>query len=156
MSHLDARDHCVPEREIPEREPCANLNLSETEINVFIDRVNSLFKLKLFLIKHGKCTACTGRPKVQYCGRCFNTRLEPEVLEAITVLDLAAKFDENADQVFENVSSDDYVNPPQDSYFARIKEKRSRLESLYQALQTGHLVETDREAFSNLIREVIR
>lgn len=117
--------------------------------------MDSLFRLKLFLIRHGKCSACADSPKIQSCGRCFNTRLEPEVLEAITILDLAAKFDENTAQIFENVSDDDYVNPPKDSYFARIKEKKSRLEGLYLQLETRRLMQSDREAFNNLIREVM-
>lgn len=117
--------------------------------------MNSLFKLKLFLIRQGKCTACLDKPKLKYCGRCLNTRLEPEVLEAITVVDLAAKFDENASQVFENISNDDYVTPPQDSYFSRIKEKKRKLERLYTQLEAAPGTHDQKKVFDHLIREAL-
>src|SRR5579859_5212054 len=92
-------------------------------------------KLKLLLIKHGKCSACVDRPKAKYCGRCFNTRLEPGVLEALTVLDLGAKFKENGKRVFQELSEDDYVNPPEGSYFSHVLERKKKLERLYDELQ---------------------
>ena len=112
-------------------------------------------KLKLLLIKHGRCSACAEKP-VKHCRRCFNTRLEPGVLEAITALDLGAKFMENQDMRFENVSEDDYRNPPQGSYFSHVIERKKQLESLYDELlqaPAGTLQET--EAIHNLIRQVV-
>ena len=103
-------------------------------------------KLKLLLIKHGRCSACAEKP-VKHCRRCFNTRLEPGVLEAITALDLGAKFME---------SEDDYRDPPQGSYFSHVIERKKQLESLYDKLlqaPAGTLQET--EAIHNLIRQVI-
>src|SRR5712692_267290 len=82
--------------------------------------MNPSLGLKLLLIRHGKCSACKDKPRIRHCGVCFNTRLEPEVLEAITALDLADKFKENEKRLFENVSEDDYVNPPEGSYFNNV------------------------------------
>lgn len=62
--------------------------------------MNLLLSLKLLLIKHGRCSACKDNPTVKHCRVCFNTRLEPEVLEAITVLDLAEKFKESEKRLF--------------------------------------------------------
>jgi hypothetical protein len=119
--------------------------------------VNPLFKLKLLLIRHGKCSACKDlTPKVKYCGRCFNTRVEPEVLEAITALDLAAKFEENAGRKFEDLSDDDYINPPIDSFFARVQEKKNKLEDLYKLMETAHGIQNEKQIFEQLIREVLR
>lgn len=113
-------------------------------------------KLKLLLIKHGGCTACAARPRVKYCGRCFNTRLEPGVLEAITALDLGAKFETaGATRVSgggalscasqtrgqsglglaaEPWIKDDYCNPPAGSYFWYVLDRKRTLESLYDEL----------------------
>ena len=63
--------------------------------------MNPSLGLKLLLIRHGKCSACKDRPSIKHCGVCFNTRLEPEVLEAITALDLADKFKKNEKRLFE-------------------------------------------------------
>jgi hypothetical protein len=132
--------------------------LSECKRKCFYQSsVNPIFKLKLLLIKHGKCSACKDlTPKVKYCGRCFNTRVEPEVLEAITALDLAAKFEENASHQFEDLTDDDYINPPRDSYFARVKEKKNKLEDLYKLMETAHGIQNEKQIFEELIREVLR
>jgi hypothetical protein len=113
--------------------------------------VNPLFRLKLLLIRYGKCTGCLGDRKVKYCGRCMNSRLEPDVVEAITVLDLASKFEENEARIFENVSEDDYVNPPTYSYFARVKAKKSRFEALYKQLNE---TQNEQEIYRQLMSEV--
>jgi hypothetical protein len=82
-----------------------------------IRKMNPSLGLKLLLIRHGKCSACKDIPKdkakPKHCPVCFNTRLEPGVLEAITALDLGAKFKENEKLSFENISDDDYPNPSQ-------------------------------------------
>ncbi len=113
-------------------------------------------KLKLLLIKHGRCSACAEKPPAKHCGRCFNTRLEPGVLEAITALDLGAKFMENQNVRFETVSEDDYSNPPQGSYFFHVIERKKQLESLYDELlqaPAGTVQET--EAIHKLIQQVL-
>ena len=118
--------------------------------------MNSLLGLKLLLIKHGKCVACKDRPEVNYCGVCFNTRLEPEVLEAITALDLAHKFKENHQRLFENVSEDDYVNPPEGSYFNHVIRKQEKLEALYlQFINTGANRDQEKEIFTRLVAELL-
>jgi hypothetical protein len=113
--------------------------------------VNPLFRLKLLLIRYGKCTACLDDRKVKYCGRCLNSRLEPDVVEAITVLDLAAKFEENENRIFESISEDDYIDPPRHSYFARVKAKKSKFEALYRQLNETH---NEQEIYRQLMREV--
>ena len=78
------------------------------------------------------------------------------MLEAITALDLGTKFMENQNARFENVSEDDYRNPPQGSYFSHVIERKKQLESLYDELlqaPAGTLQEA--EAIHNLIRQVI-
>ena len=78
------------------------------------------------------------------------------MLEAITALDLGAKFMENQDMRFENVSEDDYCNPPRGSYFFHVIERKKQLESLYDELlqaPAGTLQEA--EAIHNLIRQVL-
>jgi hypothetical protein len=111
-------------------------------------------KLKLLLIKHGGCTACAGRPKAKYCGRCFNTRLEPGVLEALTALDLGAKFKEGERRVFETVSDDDYSDPPAGSYFSHVLERKRTLESLYDELLRAP-AEREAEAVAKLIKTAL-
>ncbi len=68
-----------------------------------------ILKLKLLLMKHGTCSACGGTLTVKYCGHCFNTRLEPKVLEAMAAIDLAG-FERSNDALFETLSSDN-VDP---------------------------------------------
>jgi hypothetical protein len=111
-------------------------------------------KLKLLLIKHGGCTACAGRPKARYCGRCFNTRLEPGVLEALTALDLGAKFKEGQGMVFETVSHDNYSNPPAGSYFSHVLERKRTLESLYDDLLRAP-AEREAEAMERLMKTAL-
>ena len=113
--------------------------------------VNPIFRLKLLLIRYGKCTACLADRKVKYCGRCMNSRLEPDVVEAITVLDLASKFEDHANRIFESVSEDDYINPPAHSYFARVKAKKSRFEALYKQLNE---TQNEQEIYRQLMTEV--
>ena len=113
-------------------------------------------KLKLLLIKHGKCSACAEKPPAKHCGRCFNTRLEPGVLEAITALDLGTKFMENQNLAFENLSDDDYSNPPQGSYFSHVLERKKKLESLYdELLHTPVGTAQEAQAMQRLIRAAI-
>ena len=112
-------------------------------------------KLKLLLIKHGRCSACAEKP-VKHCRRCFNTRLEPGVLEAITALDLGAKFMENQKLAFENLSDDDYSNPPQGSYFSHVLERKKKLESLYDELLHAPAGTTQEvQAMQRLIQQVL-
>jgi hypothetical protein len=89
------------------------------------------------------------------CPVCFNTRLDPGVLEALTALDLGAKFKENEKLTFENVSEDDYANPPEASYFSHVLERKKKLESLYDDLL--HTVGTaqETEAVQRLINAAI-
>ncbi len=115
---------------------------------------NFSLKLKLLLIKHGKCSACAEKPKAKYCERCFNTRLEPGVLEAITALDLGTKFQEN--RMFGRISDDDYSSPPQGSYFSHVLERKKKLEDLYnELLQTTAGTAQETEAIQRLIRQVL-
>ena len=117
--------------------------------------MNVLLSMKLFLIKHGKCSACKGTPHHRRCGVCFNTRLEPEVLDAITALDLAEKFKENEGWLFENLSQDDYTRPPEGSYFHHVIEKRQRLEELYsEFINSGAGLEQEGEVFRKLVGEL--
>jgi len=111
--------------------------------------------MKLFLIRHGKCSACKDGPHRRHCGVCFNTRLEPEVLEAITALDLAEKFQEGGKRLFEDISQDDYAKPPEGSYFHHVIEKRQRLEELYsEFINSGADLEQEREVFRKLVGEL--
>src|SRR5260370_32989805 len=117
--------------------------------------MNTLLGLKLLSIQHGKCSACKDNSRVKHCPVCFNTRLEPGVLEAITALDLGTKFKENDKLRFENISDDDYSNPPQASYFSHVLERKKKLESLYDELL--HTVGTaqETEAMQKLINAAI-
>ncbi len=118
--------------------------------------MNPSFSLKLLLIKHGKCSACKNKPHVKHCGICFNTRLGPEVLEAITLLDLAEKFKENEKRLFENVSEDDYANPPEGSYFYYVIQKKEKLEKLYsEFVESGADREREKEVFKLLVEELL-
>ncbi len=118
--------------------------------------MNLSLGLKLLLIRHGKCSACKDKPQAKHCGVCFNTRLEPEVLEAITALDLANKFKENEKLLFENVSEDDYTNPPEGSYFHYVIQKKEKLEKLYsQFIASGADVNREKEVFRMLVGELL-
>lgn len=115
--------------------------------------MNPLFRLKLLLIKHGKCSACLDK-KAKYCGRCFNTRLEPEVLEAITVLDLATKFEQCEGRVLqEEVLFSDYIQPCEGSYFAMVRKKKRLFERLYQDLITSN---DEKQTYEKLMQEILR
>lgn len=117
--------------------------------------MNLVLSLKLLLIKHGKCSACKDRSPLRRCGVCFNTRLEPEVLEAITALDLAEKFKENEGRLFEDLSQDDYTSPPEGSYFHHVIEKKQRLEELYsEFVSTGADENEEKEIVGKLIGEL--
>lgn len=119
--------------------------------------MSRLLSLKLLLIRHGKCSACKDRPRVKHCGVCFNTRLEPEVLEAITALDLAEKFKEHQKRIFETLSEDNYFDPPEGSYFHHVIQKKEKLERLYsEFVESGALREREKELFSMLIKESSR
>src|SRR5260370_37455701 len=99
--------------------------------------MNHSLCLKLLLIRHGKCPACCSkdRPQAKHCEVCFNTRLEPEILEAITALDLADKFKESEKRRLANssrdISEDDYMNPPQGTYFHYLIPNKEKLEKVY-------------------------
>ncbi|HTD23944.1 MAG TPA: hypothetical protein VK738_14900 [Terriglobales bacterium] len=113
-------------------------------------------KLKLLLIQHGKCSACASKRAAKHCERCFNTRLEPGVLEAITALDLGTKLEENKKLVFENISEDDRENPPQGSYFSHVIERKNKLEGLYkELLRTSAGTPQETEVIQRLIQQVI-
>src|SRR5713226_677860 len=114
--------------------------------------MNLVLSLKLLLIKHGKCSACKDKPHHRRCGVCLDTRLEPEVLEAITALDLAEKFKENEGRLFEDLSQDDYTSPPEGSYFHHVIEKKQRLEELYsEFVSTGADAGQEKEIFTKLV-----
>ncbi len=118
--------------------------------------MNPSLGLKLLLIRHGKCSACKDKPRIKHCGVCFNTRLEPEVLEAITALDLAEKFKESEKRLFENVSDDDYANPPEGSYFHHVIQKKEKLEKLYsQFVESGADTDREKEVFRMLVGELL-
>jgi len=115
--------------------------------------MNLTLGLKLLLIRHGKCSACKERPRVKHCGVCFNTRLEPEVLEAITALDLAEKFKEHQKRIFETLSEDNYFDPPEGSYFHHVIQKKEKLERLYsEFVESGGGREREKEVFRMLMR----
>ena len=114
--------------------------------------MNLTLRLKLLLIRHGKCSACKERPRVKHCGVCFNTRLEPEVLEAITALDLAEKFKEHQKRIFETLSEDNYFDPPEGSYFHHVIQTKERLERLYsEFVESGAGTEREHEIFRRLM-----
>jgi hypothetical protein len=114
--------------------------------------MNKLLGLKLLLMRHGKCSACKERPRVKHCGVCFNTRLEPEVLEAITALDLAEKFKEHQKRIFETLSEDDYFDPPEGSYFHHVIQRKENLERLYfEFVESGAGREREKEVFRMLM-----
>jgi len=122
--------------------------------------MNPSLALKLLLIRHGKCSACKDKPQVKHCGVCFNTRLEPEVLEAITILDLADKFNENKKRRLTNIcrdiSDDDYTNPPEGSYFHHVIQKKEKLEKLYsQFVASGASTDQEKEVFKMLVGELL-
>ena len=116
--------------------------------------MNLSLGLKLLLIRHGKCSACKDRPRVNHCGVCFNTRLEPDVLEAITALDLAEKFKEHQQRIFETLSEDNYFDPPEGSYFHHVIQKKAKLERIYsEFVESGAGREREKEVFKMLMRE---
>ncbi len=122
--------------------------------------MNPSLGLKLLLIRHGKCSACKDKPRIKHCGVCFNTRLEPEVLEAITALDLAEKFKENEKRRFadicDDISEDDYTNPPEGSYFHHVIQKKEKLEKLYsQFVESGAGADREKEVFRMLVGELL-
>jgi hypothetical protein len=118
--------------------------------------MNLSLGLKLLLIRHGKCSACKDRPRVKHCGMCFNTRLEPEVLEAITALDLAEKFKEHQKRIFETLSEDNYFDPPEGSYFHHVIQKKERLDRLYlEFVESGGGRRRESEIFAKLMLELL-
>jgi hypothetical protein len=118
--------------------------------------MNKLLGLKLLLMRHGKCAACKDRPRVKHCGVCFNTRLEPEVLEAITTLDLAEKFKEHQKRIFETLSEDNYFDPPEGSYFYHVIQKKEKLERLYsEFVESGASRDLEKEVFRRLLGELL-
>ena len=69
---------------------------------------------------------------------------------------LAAKFKENENLVFENLSEYNYSNPPQGSYFSHVIERKKKLEDLYnELLQTPTGTSQETEAIQRLIRQVL-
>jgi hypothetical protein len=117
--------------------------------------LNHLLSLKLLLIKHGKCSACKDKP-VQHCGARFNTRLEPEVLEAVTALDLAERFAGSEKRSLEAVSQDDYTSPPEGSYFHHVIEKKKKLEESYsEFMKTGADADQEKDIFNKLVKELL-
>lgn len=118
--------------------------------------MNVSLALKLFLIKHGKCSACKDKPHIKQCGACFNTRLAPEVLEAITALDLAERFKENERRMFADKFEDDCTQPPKGSYFHHVIERKQRLEKLYSEgfMGAGANKDMEKELFEKLIGEL--
>ncbi len=132
-------------------DPLIGYQLQEGIHTAFLD-MNHLLSLKLLLIKHGKCSTCKDKPSIRHCGECFNTRLEPEVLEAITVLDLADRFKESEKRMFEERFQDDYTSPPEGSYFHHVIERKQRLEQLYsEFMSTGADAGQEKEIFTKLV-----
>ncbi len=117
--------------------------------------MNRLLSLKLLLIKHGRCSTCKEQTNVRHCKVCFDTRLEPEVLEAITVLDLAEKFKESEKRFFQEKFQDDCTSPPKGSYFHHVIERKQRLEELYsQFMSAGADKNAEKEVFVKLMEEL--
>jgi len=117
--------------------------------------MDHLLSLKLLLITHGKCSACAGE-SVQHCGVCFNTRLQPEVLEALTALDLAERLEGVEKRFLAGLSEDNYRSPPEGSYFHHVIEKKRKLEELYSELVcigAGANQETD--IFNKLVEQCL-
>src|SRR5260370_5069438 len=92
-----------------------------------------ILKLKLLLMKHGTCSACGGTLTVKYCGHCFNTRLEPKVLEAMAAIDLAG-FERSNDALFETLSSDN-VDPSLGSSVAYVRAHKLGVERIWPELR---------------------
>ncbi|SRR5260370_1270182 len=110
--------------------------------------------------------------EIKHCEVCFNTRLEPEILEAITALDLADKFKESEKCRLANISrdissgvsgfprspqiEDNYMNPPEGSYFHYVIQKKEKLEKLYsQFIVSGASTDREKEFFKMLAGELI-
>jgi hypothetical protein len=119
------------------------------------DTVRCLLKLKFLLLKHGKCSACEDQGQGKHCQICFDTRLEPEVLEALTALDLAEKFREGSKRFFEGISDDNYERPPVGSYFHHVIQTKERLEKLYlRCVSDGTDLRNEKEIVRRLLAEL--
>ena len=55
---------------------------------------------------------------------------------------------------FQELSEDDYVNPPEGSYFSHVLERKKKLESLYDELQHAP-AGSEHEAMQRLIQAVV-
>ena len=63
---------------------------------------------------------------------------------------------ENQNLAFENLSDDDYSNPPQGSYFSHVLERKKKLESLYdELLHTPAGTTQEVQAMQRLIQAAI-
>lgn len=114
-----------------------------------------LLKLKFLLLKYGKCSACEDQGHRKPCPICFDTRLEPEVLEAITALDLAEKFQEGSKRFFEDISDDNYERPPEGSYFHHVIQTKQKLEKLYlRCVSDGTNSRNEKEVVRRLLAEL--
>jgi hypothetical protein len=119
------------------------------------DIVKCLLKLKVLLLKHGKCSACEDQGQRKHCQTCFDTRLEPEVLEAITALDLAEKFQESSKRSFEDISDDNYERPPEGNYFHHVIQTKEKLEKLYLSyVNDGTALRDEKEIVRRLLTEL--
>jgi hypothetical protein len=117
--------------------------------------MDHLSSLKLLLITHGKCSVCKDKP-VQHCGTCFNTGLQPEVLEAVTALDLAERLEGVEKRFLEGVSRDDYRSPPEGSYFHHVIEKKKRLEELYSEFMGSRAnANQEKDIFNKLVERCL-
>lgn len=114
-----------------------------------------LLKLKLLLLTHGRCSACEDQGHRKHCHICFDTRLESEVLEAITALDLAEKFEESSKRLFEDISDDNYERPPEGSYFHHVIQTKEKLEKVYlRCVGDGTDIRDEKEIVRRLLAEL--
>ncbi len=117
--------------------------------------MDHLLSLKVLLITHGKCSACTGK-SVQHCEVCFNTRLQPEVLEAVTALDLGERLEGVEKRFLAGLSEDNDRSAPEGSYFHHVIEKKKKLAGLYSEfihIEVGANQETD--IFNKLVEQCL-
>src|SRR5437016_3300538 len=59
-------------------------------------------------------------------------------------------------RLLENISEDDYANPPEGSYFHHVIQKKERLEKLYsQFIESGADSNREKEVFRMLVGELL-
>ena len=94
---------------------------------------------------------CKDKP-VQHCGICFDTRLQPEALEAVTALNMAERLEGAEKQFLGKLSQDDCSSPPEGSYFHHVIERKQELEELYaEFVGAGADASQETEIFKKLV-----